>query len=67
LLYYFFYRGKQEALLAQIQLENKKIHETFEDIDLNDMVRLFLFLMIQVEFPKCLESVMFQILNIFEF
>lgn len=29
--------GKQEALLAQMQLENKKIHETFEDIDLNDM------------------------------
>ncbi|XP_070152167.1 biogenesis of lysosome-related organelles complex 1 subunit 6 [Polyergus mexicanus] len=29
--------SKQEALLAQMQLENKKIHETFEDIDLNDM------------------------------
>ncbi|XP_050459685.1 biogenesis of lysosome-related organelles complex 1 subunit 6 [Cataglyphis hispanica] len=28
---------KQEALLAQMQLENKKIHETFEDINLNDM------------------------------
>jgi len=29
--------SKQEALLAQMQLENKKIHETIEDIDLNDM------------------------------
>ncbi|XP_024882094.1 biogenesis of lysosome-related organelles complex 1 subunit 6-like isoform X1 [Temnothorax curvispinosus] len=29
--------SKQEALLARMQLENKKIHETFEDIDLNDM------------------------------
>ncbi|XP_072748076.1 biogenesis of lysosome-related organelles complex 1 subunit 6 isoform X2 [Anoplolepis gracilipes] len=29
--------NKQEALLAHMQLENKKIHETFEDIDLNDM------------------------------
>jgi len=37
-----------------MQLENKKIHETFEDIDLNDMVRLFLFLMIQVEYPEML-------------
>ncbi|XP_072748078.1 biogenesis of lysosome-related organelles complex 1 subunit 6 isoform X4 [Anoplolepis gracilipes] len=31
--------NKQEALLAHMQLENKKIHETFEDIDLNDMKR----------------------------
>ncbi|XP_011643537.1 biogenesis of lysosome-related organelles complex 1 subunit 6 [Pogonomyrmex barbatus] len=29
--------NKQETLLARMQLENKKIHETFEDIDLNDM------------------------------
>ncbi|KYM95000.1 PREDICTED: biogenesis of lysosome-related organelles complex 1 subunit 6-like [Cyphomyrmex costatus] len=29
--------NKQETLLAQMQLENKRIHETFEDIDLNDM------------------------------
>jgi len=37
-----------------MQLENKKIHETFEDIDLNDMVRLFSFLMIQIEYPELL-------------
>lgn len=29
--------NKQEALLTRMQVENKKIHETFEDIDLNDM------------------------------
>ncbi|KAL0106494.1 hypothetical protein PUN28_016300 [Cardiocondyla obscurior] len=29
--------SKQESLLARMQLENKKIHETLEDIDLNDM------------------------------
>lgn len=37
--YTFFNRSKQETLLAQMQSENKKINETFEDIDLNDMVR----------------------------
>ncbi|XP_032671946.1 biogenesis of lysosome-related organelles complex 1 subunit 6 isoform X3 [Odontomachus brunneus] len=31
--------SKQETLLAQMQSENKKINETFEDIDLNDMKR----------------------------
>lgn len=36
---YIFYRSKQETLFAQMQSENKKINETFEDIDLNDMVR----------------------------
>lgn len=34
----FSCRSKQEGLLARMQFENKKIHETFEDIDLNDMV-----------------------------
>ncbi|XP_011874311.1 PREDICTED: biogenesis of lysosome-related organelles complex 1 subunit 6-like [Vollenhovia emeryi] len=29
--------SKQDALLVRMQLENKKINETFEDIDLNDM------------------------------
>lgn len=67
MLYYFSYRNKQESLLARMQLENKKIHETFEDIDLNDMVRFFLFFMIQVEYSK---SKMFgtgNILNSFRF
>lgn len=35
----FLHRGKQETLLAQMQSENKKINETLEDVDLNDMVR----------------------------
>ncbi|KAG5335042.1 BL1S6 protein, partial [Acromyrmex charruanus] len=29
--------NKQDSLLTRMQLENKRIHETFEDIDLNDM------------------------------
>ncbi|XP_011149967.1 biogenesis of lysosome-related organelles complex 1 subunit 6 isoform X3 [Harpegnathos saltator] len=29
--------SKQETVLAQMQSENKKINETFEDVDLNDM------------------------------
>ncbi|XP_020295656.1 biogenesis of lysosome-related organelles complex 1 subunit 6-like [Pseudomyrmex gracilis] len=29
--------NKQEALLVRMQVENKKINETFEDVDLNDM------------------------------
>lgn len=35
----FSCRNKQEALLDRMQFENKRISETFEDIDLNDMVR----------------------------